>query len=100
MKETIVKCYCDNCKKEISEFEYDMAAKITIRIDLPHPKGKSGDCAATEIKVCDDCLAFLGIENTEELHRTIYSKDNIREKLKKARDKVLVIYKKLKDKAK
>ena len=42
MRQVINKYFCDYCKSEMSEFEYQQGTKLTVRVELANPKGGCG----------------------------------------------------------
>lgn len=89
MKTTIVKCSCDYCNAEMNEYEYENAIKVTVKVNLPNPKGGCGQMSAIEMKLCDKCSKDIGIINSQEYHSYIDSQNRLTTTIKKCKDKIL-----------
>jgi hypothetical protein len=93
VKHTVVKCNCDYCTEEMDEFEYEKAPTVTIRVDLPNPKGGAGQVAATVMKLCNKCSEKVGIYNSEEYHGYVYSNSRLVSTIEKCKTKILSLLK-------
>lgn len=90
MKTTNTTYHCDKCKTEMTEYEYEnISPRVTIRVDLPNPKGGCGEVAAIEVKLCAECADEIGINNTQYYHETIHSSSRIKKAIENFKDKIL-----------
>lgn len=87
-----IKCNCDYCNKEISEYEYKLAPLISLRIDLPNPEGGSGQIGALQMKLCEECFKNIGLENNEGYHKYIYSQNKFINAMSKVKNKILRLF--------
>ena len=95
MKETIYKCSCDYCDKEMELCEYEETAQLTLRIELSNPRGSGGNSVGINMRICDDCLNELGIVNSyTKYHETLNSRNNLGNSLKKCKIEFLKYFSK------
>lgn len=92
MKETIVKCTCDYCKAEMSEYEYEKATKIDIRVEVPNYKGGAGETSGTRMKICNKCSEKLGIINSEIHNGFVGEKGRIKAAIEKGKIAILGMF--------
>lgn len=92
MQTTIVKCNCDSCNNEMSEYEYLIAPTITLRIDMPNPKGGCGQVGAERMTLCEECLKKLGLTNDEKYHGYNYSQSKLTNDMSKSKNKFLELF--------
>ncbi|MBC5627569.1 hypothetical protein H8S20_01535 [Clostridium sp. NSJ-6] len=86
--------YCDYCKKEMSFDEYHKRAKLTLVLQLANPEyGRDSDKGVVDMEICPKCCDEIGIKNTEEHHKFVYSQSRIKNMLDYCKDKVINLFK-------
>lgn len=86
--------YCDYCKEEMSYEDYCKRAKLTLVLQLSDPEGGSDSEKAVEyMELCPRCYEKLGITNTDEHHKYLYSGSRIQDMLRCCKDKVINLFK-------
>lgn len=93
MKITNTQCYCDKCHKEMSKYEYEnIAIKLIIRVEIPHPEGKCGEVSGISMKLCEECSKELGLENKDEYHRYMDSQTRFNRALEKCKKNIFGLF--------
>jgi len=93
MKEVIEKYYCDNCEKEMSEWEYKESPTLSIRLDMPNPKSSGRQIAINRMTLCGGCAKDFGVQNDEEYHRVYtYSQPLLNKTLEKFKRKIVAMF--------
>jgi len=94
MKQTIIKCTCDNCNKVMAENEYENAIQVFIRVDVPNPQGGAPDCNTINMAICNKCAKEIGIVANEIHNGSIGTPGRIKAVLKKHKSDILKLFNK------
>lgn len=86
--------YCDYCKEEMSFKDYHKRAKLTLVLQLANPEyGRDSDKGVVYMELCPRCYEKLGITNTDEHHKFVYSQGRIQQMLRDCKNKVINLFK-------
>jgi hypothetical protein len=73
----------------MSEYKYDTATKITIRLDVPNQRGGCGECNGIQMIICNKCSEEIGIVNSEIHNGQMNSHGRILKALEANKQKIL-----------
>lgn len=92
MKETIVKCKCDYCNGDMSEYDYENAVNIFIKANAPDPKGRCGNSNGIYMRICSDCSQKLDIIPEKIFNGTMGETNRIESALEKCKTKIVDMF--------
>lgn len=86
--------YCDYCKEELSFEDYHKRVKLTLILQLANPEyGSDSEKAVEYMELCPKCYEELGITNTAEHHKFVYSQGKIAWMLRECKNKIINLFK-------